>query len=74
MFLDLPVEKIVFVAIAILGFMIAIIIVKRNGLTWEQVRVMGITESGFRWMKVVYGLVLFAGGCGIVSTAMDWFV
>lgn len=72
MFLDLPVEKIVFVSIAILGFIIAVVTVILKRIKWGQARYMGIPKDKFFWMNVIYSLVLFAGGYGIVSTVMDW--
>ena len=72
MFLDLPVEKIAFVAIAILGFIIAVDTVIFKRIKWGKARWMGIPKDKFFWMNVIYSLVLFAGGYNIVSTVMDW--
>lgn len=71
MSLDLPVEKIAFIAIASLGFVIAIATVIFKKITWGQVRYIGLKKVNFVWVNVVYGLVLFAGGYGIISTIMD---
>lgn len=71
---DLPVEKIVFVVIAALGFMVAIATVALKKVEWFKARRMGIPLAIFAWMNAVYGLVLFEGAYGVVSTIMDWSI